>query len=60
MLLIFNYIFIASPQSSLLHHELLNFMLVAISTQLRSGPSPGPKDVHPFIDAAMVQVLTKG
>jgi len=59
MLLIFNNISFASPHSSL-HHELLNFMLVAVSTQLRSGPSPGPKDVHPFIDAAMVQVLTKG
>uniref|UniRef100_A0A1D1YGV8 Dymeclin n=1 Tax=Anthurium amnicola TaxID=1678845 RepID=A0A1D1YGV8_9ARAE len=44
-----------SPQSCLLHHELLNFMLVAMSTQLRSGPTPGPDDVHPFIDAAMVQ-----
>uniref|UniRef100_A0A5B7BGA3 Dymeclin n=1 Tax=Davidia involucrata TaxID=16924 RepID=A0A5B7BGA3_DAVIN len=44
-----------SPNTYLLHHELLNFMLVAMSTQLLSGPSPGPKDVHPFIDAAMVQ-----
>lgn len=44
-----------SPQSYLLHHELLNFMLVAMSTQLLSGPSPGPKDVHPFIDAVMSQ-----
>ncbi|KAK1265782.1 hypothetical protein QJS04_geneDACA023212 [Acorus gramineus] len=44
-----------SPHSCLLHHELLNFMLVAMSTQLCSEPSPGPKDVHPFLDAAMVQ-----
>ncbi|KAJ6846630.1 dymeclin isoform X2 [Iris pallida] len=44
-----------SPHSCLLHHELLNFMLVAMSTQLCSGPSPGPKDVHPFIDATMLQ-----
>ncbi|OMO54684.1 Dymeclin [Corchorus capsularis] len=44
-----------SPTTSLLHQELLNFMLVAMSTQLLSGPSPGPKDVHPFIDAAMSQ-----
>lgn len=36
--------------------ELLNFMLIAMSTQLLSGPSPGPKDVNPFIDAAMAQV----
>ncbi|KAK6929907.1 hypothetical protein RJ641_004001 [Dillenia turbinata] len=44
-----------SPHTYILHHELLNFMLVAMSTQLLSGPSPGPKDVHPFIDAAMFQ-----
>lgn len=44
--------------SCLLHHELLNFMLVAMSTQLCSGPSPGPKDMHPFIDAAMLQEST--
>lgn len=31
-------------------------MLVAMSTQLLSGPSPGPEDAHPFTDAAMVQV----
>lgn len=47
-----------SPHTCHLHHELLNFMLVAMSTQLRSGPSPGPKDVHPFIDAAMEQEST--
>lgn len=34
----------------------MNFMLVAMSSQLRSGPTPGPNDVHPFIDAAMIQV----
>ncbi|XWS53918.1 hypothetical protein CRYUN_Cryun10bG0041700 [Craigia yunnanensis] len=44
-----------SPTTSLLHQELLNFMLVAMSTQLLSGPSPGPKDVNPLIDAAMSQ-----
>ncbi|GAV57551.1 Dymeclin domain-containing protein [Cephalotus follicularis] len=44
-----------SPETCILHQELLNFMLVAMSTQLLSGPSPGPKDVHPFIDAAMAQ-----
>lgn len=49
-------VFVASPQTYLLHQELLNFMLIAMSTQLLSGPSPGPKDVHPFIDAAMVEV----
>lgn len=42
-----------SAHSYILHHEVLNFILVAMSTQLRSGPCPGPKDVHPFIDAAM-------
>ncbi|XP_071717720.1 uncharacterized protein [Rutidosis leptorrhynchoides] len=42
-----------SHQTYLLHHELLNFMLIAMSTQLISGPSPGPNDVHPFVDAAM-------
>lgn len=44
-----------NPETHLLHHELLNFMLIAMSTQLLSGPSPGPKDVNPFIDAAMAQ-----
>ncbi|KAA8548686.1 hypothetical protein F0562_000370 [Nyssa sinensis] len=44
-----------SPTTYLVHHELLSFMLVALSTQLLSGPSPGPIDVHPFIDAAMIQ-----
>ncbi|XP_011073464.1 dymeclin isoform X1 [Sesamum indicum] len=44
-----------SPRTYLLHYELLNFMLIAMSTQLVSGPSPGPNDAHPFIDAAMAQ-----
>ncbi|KAK9288143.1 hypothetical protein L1049_016591 [Liquidambar formosana] len=44
-----------SSNTYFLHHELLNFMLVAMSTQLLSGPSPVPKDVNPFIDAAMAQ-----
>ncbi|KAH7573839.1 hypothetical protein JRO89_XS03G0213400 [Xanthoceras sorbifolium] len=44
-----------SPDTYLLHQELLNFMLVAMSTQLLYGPSPGPSDVHPFIDAAMAE-----
>ncbi|KAK8709638.1 hypothetical protein V6N13_060651 [Hibiscus sabdariffa] len=35
--------------------ELLNFMLVAMSTQLLSGPTPGLKDLNPFLDAAMSQ-----
>ncbi|XP_011090669.1 dymeclin [Sesamum indicum] len=34
---------------------LLHQMLIAMSTQLLSGPTPGPNDVHPFIDAAMAQ-----
>ncbi|KAF3334314.1 Dyggve-Melchior-Clausen syndrome protein [Carex littledalei] len=44
-----------SGHSLFLHHELLNFMIVAMSTQLCSGPSPEPKDMHPFLDAAMLQ-----
>ncbi|KAH9298090.1 hypothetical protein KI387_029772 [Taxus chinensis] len=44
-----------TPFSYLLHLEVVNLLLVAMSTQLHSGPSPGPKDIHPFIDAAMVQ-----
>ncbi|KAG0473779.1 hypothetical protein HPP92_015636 [Vanilla planifolia] len=44
-----------SAHSYFLNHELLNFMLVTMSTQLRSGPSPGPKEVHPFIDVIMIQ-----
>ncbi|XP_010259149.1 PREDICTED: dymeclin isoform X1 [Nelumbo nucifera] len=47
-----------SSHTCLLHHELLNFMLVAMSTQLHSGPSPGPKDVHPFIDAAIAEEIS--
>ncbi|XP_021899520.1 dymeclin [Carica papaya] len=38
-----------------LHQELLNFMLVAMSTQLLSEPSPGPGHINPFIDAAVSQ-----
>ncbi|KAG5236613.1 dymeclin [Salix suchowensis] len=44
-----------SPNTYLLHQELLNFMLVAMSTQLLYGPAPGPTDMNPFIDAAMAQ-----
>lgn len=55
ILLIF-IIYLASPNSYVLHQELLNFMIVAMSTQLLSGPSPGPRDTNPFIDAAMSQV----
>lgn len=47
---------VGSPKTYILHQELLNFVLVAMSTQLLSGPTPGPKDVNPFIDAAMDQV----
>ncbi|KAM3326597.1 dymeclin isoform X2 [Capsicum chacoense] len=44
-----------SSDTHLLHYELLNFMLVALSTQLLSGPSLGADDIHPFFDAAMSQ-----
>ncbi|KAF7806909.1 dymeclin [Senna tora] len=44
-----------SPNTYLLHLELLNFMLIAMSTQLLCGPSPGPNDMNPFLDAAMAQ-----
>ncbi|KAJ4967966.1 hypothetical protein NE237_014667 [Protea cynaroides] len=44
-----------SSHTCLLHHELLNFLFVAMSTQLYYAPSLGPKDVHPFLDAAIVQ-----
>jgi len=27
-----------------------------MSTQLLCGPSPGPNDLNPFLDAAMAQV----
>ncbi|GLT78602.1 hypothetical protein SLA2020_501320 [Shorea laevis] len=47
-----------SSDTYLLHQELLNFLLVAMSTQLLSGPTPGPKDVNPFIDAAMSQEIS--
>jgi hypothetical protein len=49
-------IFVPSSNTYLLHHELLNFMLIAMSTQLLYWLSPGPSDTNPFIDAAMVQV----
>jgi hypothetical protein len=45
-----------SPNTFLLHLELLNFMIIAMSTQLLCGPSPGANDVNPFLDAAMAQV----
>uniref|UniRef100_A0A803N119 Dymeclin n=1 Tax=Chenopodium quinoa TaxID=63459 RepID=A0A803N119_CHEQI len=45
----------ASPHTYQLHCELLNFMMAAMSTQLLSGPSSGPKDFHPFLDAIMSQ-----
>uniref|UniRef100_A0A2P2MPV0 Dymeclin n=1 Tax=Rhizophora mucronata TaxID=61149 RepID=A0A2P2MPV0_RHIMU len=44
-----------SPNTYLLHQELLNFMLVAMSTQLLYGPSPGSADMNPFIDTVMEQ-----
>ncbi|KAI4317895.1 hypothetical protein L6164_025724 [Bauhinia variegata] len=44
-----------SPSTYLLHLELLNFMLIAMSTQLLCGPAPGPNDVNPFLDAVMAQ-----
>lgn len=50
-------VFSDSSDTYLLHHELLNFMLVALSTQLLSGPSLGADDIHPFFDAAMAQVI---
>lgn len=34
-------------------------MLITMSTQLLSGPSSGPKDVNPFLDAAMAQVTNR-
>ncbi|KAK6130247.1 hypothetical protein DH2020_036057 [Rehmannia glutinosa] len=44
-----------SPETNLLHQELLNFILITMSTQLLCGPTPGLNDIHPFIDAAMAQ-----
>uniref|UniRef100_A0A0D6R327 Dymeclin n=1 Tax=Araucaria cunninghamii TaxID=56994 RepID=A0A0D6R327_ARACU len=44
-----------TPSSYLLHLEVINLLLVAMSTQLHSQATLGPKDIHPFIDAAMVQ-----
>ncbi|XP_047981954.1 dymeclin-like [Salvia hispanica] len=43
------------PGTYHLHQELLHFIVIASSTQLLSGPTPGPNDIHPFIDAAMTQ-----
>lgn len=54
--LTFYYHYYCSPNTFLLHLELLNFMIIAMSTQLLCGPSPGPNDVNPFLDAAMAQV----
>ncbi|KAL9271448.1 Dymeclin-like protein [Drosera capensis] len=42
-----------SSVTYLLHCELLNLMIVAMSTQLRS--SSGVKEVHPFIETTMIQ-----
>ncbi|KAL8481656.1 hypothetical protein ACS0TY_027966 [Phlomoides rotata] len=47
-----------SPGTYLLHQELFNFIVIAMSTQLLSGPTPGPNDTHPFIDAVMAQEST--
>ncbi|CAL1396566.1 unnamed protein product [Linum trigynum] len=44
-----------SPNTCSLHQELLNFLFVALSTQLLYAPTPGPTDMNPFIDAAMTQ-----
>ncbi|MED6108086.1 hypothetical protein PIB30_020182 [Stylosanthes scabra] len=44
-----------SADTYVLHLELLNFMIIAMSTQLLCGPSPSPHDVNPFLDAAMAQ-----
>ncbi|KEH43790.1 putative dymeclin [Medicago truncatula] len=44
-----------SPNTFLLHLELLNFLIITMSTQLLCGSSPGPNDVNPFLDAAMAQ-----
>ncbi|XP_042065374.1 dymeclin-like isoform X1 [Salvia splendens] len=43
------------PGTDHLHQEVLNFIVIASSTQLLSGPTPGPNDIHPFTDAAMTQ-----
>ncbi|KAK7354897.1 hypothetical protein VNO80_14139 [Phaseolus coccineus] len=44
-----------SPNTYFLHLELLNFMIIAMSTQLLCEPSPRSNDVNPFLDAAMAQ-----
>ncbi|KAM7257579.1 hypothetical protein ACFE04_013320 [Oxalis oulophora] len=46
------------PDTYLLHQELLGFILVGMATQLLSGTSPRPIDVHPFINAAMAQDIS--
>lgn len=56
LILIDTVFFVTSPNTYILHQELLNFMLIAMSTQLLSGPSPRLKDVNPFLDAAIAQV----
>ncbi|ESW17735.1 hypothetical protein PHAVU_007G263800 [Phaseolus vulgaris] len=44
-----------SPNTYFLHLELLNFMIIAMSTQLLCEPSPRSNDVNPFLDAVMAQ-----
>ncbi|KAI5420398.1 hypothetical protein KIW84_044257 [Lathyrus oleraceus] len=39
-----------NPNTFFQHLELLNFMIITMSTQLLCGPSPGPNDVNPFLD----------
>lgn len=60
LVFLFYPIFCIRPGMYLLHYELLNFLLIAMSTQLLSGPSPGPNEKHPFADAAMTQVDSSG
>lgn len=44
-----------NPSTYLLHLEVGNLLLVMMSTQLHSPASPGPKDSHILLDAAMTQ-----
>ncbi|KAJ7522567.1 hypothetical protein O6H91_18G017800 [Diphasiastrum complanatum] len=44
-----------NPNSYLLQLELVNLLLVMMSTQLYSGPAEGPVGAHPFLDAAIMQ-----
>lgn len=44
-----------NPSTYLLHLEVGNLLLVMMSTQLHSAVSPGPKNIHIFLDAAMLQ-----